>query len=78
MDAITKVPVKIHIFVGKTKVEFETDQVTGLQIKNAAGVSPDSDLARRVHGQLELVTNDQAIEIKEGDHFEVLPQGTIS
>ena len=74
---------KIHIFVelnknDKKKVEFDSDHVTGLQIKERAGVSAEYDLARR-HGQkLELVTNEQTVEIKNGDQFVALPPGTIS
>jgi hypothetical protein len=62
----------------KKKIEFDTDHVTGLQIKQRASVPDDYDLARR-HGQkLELVTNDQIVEIKNGEHFVALPPGTIS
>lgn len=73
----------VHIFVelnknDKKKIEFDTDHVTGLQIKQRASVPDDYDLARR-HGQkLELVTNDQIVEIKNGEHFVALPPGTIS
>jgi hypothetical protein len=80
MDAKT---VTIHIFVevSKTdqrKVTFHTDRVTGLQIKEAANVPSDTDLAARKEGKLELVQNDELITIKEGEHFVVLPAGTIS
>lgn len=73
----------IHVFVEinrheKKKVEFQTDQVTGLQIKAAASVPPENDLARRQGQKLELVTNEQVITIKNGDHFVALPPGTIS
>lgn len=73
----------IHIFVeiaknDKKKVEFTTDQVTGLQIKEGAGVPADTDLAHRQGDSLELVTNEQTITIKNGEHFRVLPAGTIS
>lgn len=69
---------KIHIFVGKTKVEFETDQVTGRQIKEKAGVPLENDLALKDGGELILVTNDEVITIKNGQHFVDLPAGTIS
>ncbi len=80
---MTATQTTVHIFVevtktDKRKVEFDTDQVTGSQIKNAARVPLDSDLARRVDGQLVLVTNDETITIKNGDHFVSLPAGTIS
>lgn len=73
----------VHIFVeltknDKRKIEFDTDHVTGLQIKQRAGVPADHDLARRQGQKLELVTNDQTIEIKNGEHFVALPPGTIS
>ncbi len=73
----------VHIFVelnknDKRKIEFDTDYVTGLQIKQRAGVPADYDLARRQGQKLELVTNDQTIEIKDGEHFVALPPGTIS
>lgn len=73
----------IHIFVefSKTdhrKVEFDTNRVTGAQIKAKAGAPSNSDLGRRVQGKIEYVPDDQLIEIKNGDHFVVLPAGTIS
>lgn len=73
----------VYIFVessknDKRKIEFDTDHVTGLQIKQHAGVPVDYDLARRQGQKLELVTNDQTIEIKDGEQFVVLPPGTIS
>lgn len=73
----------IHIFVEITKtdqrkLEFETETVTGRQIKEAAGVPLENDLALRREGKLVLVTNDETIEIRNGDHFGSLPPGTIS
>jgi len=80
METATKT---IHIFVEidrhkQKKVEFDSEQVTGQQIKTAAGVPLDNDLARRQGQKLELVTNDQTITIKNGEHFVSLPPGTIS
>ena len=82
MNPVT-VSTSVHIFVelSKTeqkKVEFNTDHVTGLQIKQQAGVPTDYDLARRQGQKLELVTNDETIEIKNGEHFVALPPGTVS
>lgn len=80
---MTTVHTSVHIFVEVTKtdhrkVEFQQDEVTGRQIKEAAKVPLDSDLARRVEGKLVLVTNDETITIKNGEHFVSLPAGTIS
>jgi hypothetical protein len=73
----------IHIFVEidrktRKKLEFSTPEVTGRQIKEQAGVPLENDLARRQGQKLDLVTNDQPITIKNGEHFVVFPPGTIS
>jgi hypothetical protein len=83
MNTATEKAIIIHIFVEitkteKRKLEFTTDRVTGRDIKNAAGVPLENDLALKSHGQLVLVTNDESIVIKNGDHFVSLPPGTIS
>ena len=68
----------VHVFVEidkhtKLKVEFETAEVTGRQIKEQAGVPLENDLARRQGQKLELVTNEQPVVLKNGDHFVSLP-----
>ena len=73
----------VHIFVelnknDKRKVVFENELVTGLQIKQRANVPSDYDLARRQGQKLELITDNQTITIKNGEHFVALPPGTIS
>jgi hypothetical protein len=60
------------------KLEFEVDQVTGLQIKIKAEIPPENDLAWRQQGKLVLVINEETITIKNGEHFVSLPAGTIS
>jgi multiubiquitin len=77
----TETQIRIFVEVSKTdhrKVEFDEDRVTGRQIKAAAGVPIETDLAARREGKLELVTDDETITIKNGDHFVVLPIGSIS
>ena len=75
---------RIHVFVEVTKtdqrkIEFDSDQVKGQEVKAAAGVPLENDLARREPGRnLVLVTNDETITIKDGEHFVSLPPGTIS
>jgi hypothetical protein len=75
--------VRVFIFLEidrttRKKLEFDTDEVTGRQIKEKGGVPLQDDLARRRGEQLELVTNDEVIRIKDGEHFVALPPGTIS
>jgi len=73
----------VHIFVEidknkSIKVEFTSESVTGLQIKQAAGVPQDWDLGRKTGQKLEHIANDQQIQIKNGEHYVALPPGTIS
>lgn len=73
----------VHVFVEvdkthKLKIEFDTPEATGGQIKSRAGVPADNDLALRNSGKLELITNDQVVPLKNGMHFVALPPGTIS
>jgi hypothetical protein len=74
----------VHIFIEidgtrpPTKLEFDSPEVTGLQIKEKASVPPEDDLARRLGQRLELVVNDNVITIRNGEHFVALPPGTIS
>ena len=80
---MTTITHAIHIVVeiskaDKRRLEFQHADVTGLDIKEKAGVPLDSDLARRVEGKLELVTSEQIVHLKNGEHFVVLPPGTIS
>lgn len=73
----------IHIFVEidrnkQVKVEFNTDDVTGLQIKQKAGVPADYELARVEGNRRIAVPDDQVIEIKNGEHFIAVPSGNVS
>jgi hypothetical protein len=73
----------IHIFVEidrnkQVKVEFDTDEVTGLQIKQKAGVPLDYELARVEGNRRIAVADEQVIEIKNGEHFIAVPSGNVS
>jgi hypothetical protein len=73
----------VHVFIEidqhhQKKLEFESADVTGRQIKEKAGVPLDNDLALRRGQKLELITNDAVITLKNGEHFISLPPGTIS
>ena len=81
MQTATATTVRVFVQVDKdtqVKVEFDTSEVTGQQIKEKAGVPLENDLARRQGQKLELITNDQPITLKNGEHFVSLPPGTIS
>jgi hypothetical protein len=80
-EAKTAVRVYIWLEIDRTtkkRLEFNTDDVTGREIKEKGGVPLEDDLARREGEQLELVTDDQVIRIHDGERFVALPPGTIS
>lgn len=68
----------VAILVNGTRVEFETHQVTGLEIKTKAGLSPDSELYRKKEDRLTLIPNDERIEIVEGEQFVDFPPTPVS
>lgn len=80
MTTETKV---IHIFVQienqkEIKVDFTSETVTVAQIKLAAGVPPDFALAIKREGRPHPLRDDEVIEIKNGEHFIAVPNGTVS
>jgi hypothetical protein len=80
---MNETPTSVHIFLEidrttQKKLEFDTDRVTGREIKLKGDVPLSDDLARRQGQRLDLITNDQVIEIKDGEHFIALPPGTVS
>jgi hypothetical protein len=73
----------IHIFVQidnqkQVKVEFTTDEVTGAEIKEKAGVPSDYDLAIIRGNKREAVADNQTVRIEEGEHFIAVPGGSVS
>lgn len=83
MNATIAPSTTVHIFVefshNNTKeVEFHTDRVTGLEIKQKAGVPSDDALARREGQKLVPVADNETLVITEGEHFVVIPPGTVS
>ena len=80
MTTETKV---IHIFVQienqkEIKVDFTSETITVAQIKLAAGVPPDFALAIKREGRPHPLRDDEVIEIKNGEHFIAVPNGTVS
>ncbi|MBZ5493695.1 MAG: hypothetical protein LAO76_22480 [Acidobacteriia bacterium] len=73
----------IHIFVQienqkEIEVEFTSETVTVAQIKLAAGVQSDFALAIKREGRPLPLRDDEVIEIKNGEHFIAVPNGTVS
>ncbi len=69
---------QVKIFVNDKPVFFETHKVTGLQIKQKAGVPTDSTLYR-LKGHDRIPVGDmEEIEIHEDERFLDVPNGTVS
>ena len=76
---VTTIQIFVEIDRNKqVKVEFFTDDVTGLQIKQKAGVPPDYELARVEGNRRIAVADGELIEIKNGEHFIAVPSGNVS
>jgi hypothetical protein len=76
-------PRTIHVFVQienqkEIEVEFSSETVTAAQIKLAAGIPPDFALAIKREGRPHPLRDDEVIQIKNGEHFIAVPNGTVS
>ena len=68
----------IHIFVNRRKVELESEQVTGEQILRVAGFQGREWDLLRLQGEGDptggtLILFDQALTVRNGEHFRVIP-----
>lgn len=67
-------PREIFIFVNNQRVgPFNTDEVTGAQIKEKAGLALIGELSRITEHGLIPVRNDEQVRIHEGEKFEYIP-----
>jgi SAM-dependent methyltransferase len=64
--------VRITVIV-QNRYAFDTEFVTGRQIKEKAGVPPGFALYRHVRGGNELIPDDAQVELHNGDHFFARP-----
>ncbi len=69
---------KFEIFVNGTKFEVTTDDLTGTQIKQLAGIPVADLLEERSKDDWLTINNDQEIEVKSGLHFRTHPGGQDS
>jgi hypothetical protein len=68
----------VHFFVDKTKVTSDEDDLTGLQIKELAGVDLTDLLELRQGDERVPVPDNKTIEVNEGSHFKTYPGGKDS
>jgi hypothetical protein len=76
--------VKVNVIVtvgGENRhLVFDKTAVTGAEIRQAAGAQPGDDLVRREQGRPTggNIAPGDTVEIKNGDHFAILPRGEVS
>lgn len=68
----------VMIYVNGTALTFETRNVTGLEIKTRAGLDPNSELYRKTGSHLKLISNDEKVELHEGEQFVDFPPTPVS
>jgi hypothetical protein len=67
--------VRITVIV-QNRYTFNTELVTGSQIKEAANVPTDFALYRRVRSGNEPIEEDAIVELHDGDHFFARPSAS--
>ena len=74
-DMEKEITVHVVVEINKTdhrKLDFHQHQVTGRQIKEAAGLPLDTELAVKREGEFDQVTNHETLTIKDGQRFVVI------
>jgi hypothetical protein len=69
--------VRITVIV-QNRYMFDTEVVTGRQIKDATNIPADFGLYRRVQGGNEPIPDDALVELRNGDHFFARPTSDVS
>lgn len=68
---------KIHVTViVQNRYTFDSEVVTGRQIKERANIPVGFSLHRRVRGGNEPIRDDESVELHDGDHFFSRPPAT--
>jgi hypothetical protein len=72
---------KTSIHIDGNHYNVETDEMTGAELKQLAGIAAANLLFREVHGpgkdDDEQIPADSLIHLKDGDHFYDMPQGNF-
>lgn len=73
-----EVKIKIHVFVNRKKLDLDRSQLTGAELLAAAGFEGQAWDLLRLQGEGDptggtLIMWNENIEVKNGDHFRVIP-----
>lgn len=67
-----------EIFIDGKPYRFESDDVTGRIIKETASIPDNYSLYLRGEGSNEPITDDDPIELRNGEHFFSRPPSNVS
>lgn len=70
---------KVTVIINQRPFHFDDDELTGAQLKEAAGIAPPNLLFREVPGPKddEPISDQQVVTLKPGDHFYDMPPGNF-
>lgn len=72
-------PAKVHVTVIiQNRYAFDSEVVTGRQIKERANIPAGFSLLRRAKGGNEPIRDDYPVELRSGDHFFARPPSSVS
>jgi hypothetical protein len=64
--------IRITVVIQKRCI-LDTNELTGMQIKEKAGIPADFSLHRRIRGGSESIPESELVEVHDGDHFFAQP-----
>lgn len=68
----------VEIFIDAKPYHFDSDEVTGRQIKAKAGIPDQYSLYLRKEGENEPIRDDEQVELHDGQHFFSRPPSNVS
>lgn len=70
---------KVTVIINQRPYHFDVDDLTGAELKQAAGIAPANLLFREVPGPKddEPIADDQVVTLESGDHFYDMPPGNF-
>lgn len=69
---------RVKSWIGSKLYEFDTDAVTGADIKAKASIPTDYSLYRQSHGSNEPIADSETVSLHNGDHFFSRPPSNVS
>lgn len=68
----------VDVFIEDKRYHFESDDATGREIKENAGIPDNYSLYLRRKGENEPIRDDERVELHNGEHFFSRPPSNVS